>query len=410
MLKFFKEFTPKKLFFMILSVFTLASIIVLLATRGGIINYLEFGDDGYMDFFNHIAYVDNPSKVYFTSMHACFPPLVYLFYLFLNRMLPAGSVVMYNADVSASAMLLYIIYVIICSIVFFYVANKHFKFNFKLEKFFVFLGIFISNTFILGVVERGNSTFLVLICIMLALQFKDSESKVKKEFALILIAVAAGIKVYPAIFGLLYVREKRWKETIRLLIYGIMLFFIPFAFFGGFAGVKQFFNNQGSVHEIPAKTIYSISALFTTITGASVGGTGSKIATLLVGILFISAFFLLPLKKWQQYFILSVAVILLPFWSGYYTVIYLVLPLIEFFNDSETGKYEKKTDTVFSYINYSLFAIIFSLTIFLYSENKAALFRYCDYLAIYALIISVITQAVIIFVRSKKNGKTDERE
>ena len=405
--KLYEKFSPKRLFFALSTCFALVSVISLLVTRGSVISDLGFGGDGYMDFFNHISYVNDPSRVYFVSGSACFPPLVYLLYLLFNRVMPEGSVVMYDVNVSPTAMLLYIIYVALSSVMFFCAANNFLKLSSKAERFFTFAAIFLSNVFIFGVIERGNSAFLVLIALLYAFAFKDSESKLKREIALILIAVAAGIKVYPAIFGLLYLREKRWKEAGRLIVYGILFFFVPFVFFGGFEGMKQFFYVQSQVHSYPANEIYSIHALFRFLTGAPKEAVGASIAVLAAGIIFISAFFLLPLKKWQQYFILTSAIILLPFWSGYYTVIYLTIPLLAMLNDSEQKVEKTKTDIVFSYIVYALFAVIFSLTIFFefFSDNMLEFGRFIEYEALYALIFVVLILGIVELVRGIKNGK-----
>ena len=64
------------------------TISVCLISHGSI---LVGGNDTFMDFFNHITYVTNSKEVYFTTMHACFPPFSYIFYKFLNEILPYSS-------------------------------------------------------------------------------------------------------------------------------------------------------------------------------------------------------------------------------------------------------------------------------------------------------------------------------
>ena len=91
-----------------------------------------------------------------------------------------------------------------------------------------------------GAIERGNMALYVIVIILNALIWKDSTVYWKRELALILIAIAAGLKVYPAVLGLLYIKEKRWKESIRLIIYGIIAFFVPFIFFGKFDGLMAY--------------------------------------------------------------------------------------------------------------------------------------------------------------------------
>ena len=407
--KFYEKFPPKRLFFALSALLTLASVVSLIATRGAILVDLGFGNDGYMDFFNHVVYVENPAEVYFVSEHACFPPLVYLMYLLFNRILPEGSIRMYNEDVAPEAMLLYVLYVALTTVLFYCAANKFLGLNSRLERFFALSSILLSNIFIFGILERGNSTFLVLIALLYALYLKDSESPVKREIALILIAVAAGIKVYPAVFGLLYIREKRWKEAARLIGYGIIFFFLPFVFFGGLDGAKQFLANQSQVHNMyPAKTIYSINALFCFMSGQTQESVWATVAVVSFGALMLAAFFFLPLKKWQQYFGLSVAIILLPLWSGYYTMVYLALPLLAMLNESEQSEGRGVLGEVISYFVYAAFAVIFSLTIVLeqLSADKTEYGRYMEYNMLYALIIAVLALGIYELIRRKFNGKS----
>ena len=53
---------------------------------------------------------------------------------------------------------------------------------------------------------------LVLILLMYACAWMDSEKKAEKEAALILIAFAAGLKLYPAIWGVFYLAEKNIRK------------------------------------------------------------------------------------------------------------------------------------------------------------------------------------------------------
>ncbi len=89
--------------------------------------------------------------------------------------------------------------------------------------------------------QSGNIVILISILLGIAYYLRNRQSKVSREIALILIAVATGFKIYPAFAGILYLKEKRWSEACRLFLYGIVLFFLPFIFFGGIEGMKNFF-------------------------------------------------------------------------------------------------------------------------------------------------------------------------
>lgn len=113
------------------------------------------------------------------------------------------------------------------------------------------IAVVLSAPVMCGAIERGNISLLTAILVLAALYLKDSDNRFLRELAMILIAMAAEIKVYPAIVGLVYIKEKRYKEAVRLVIYGLLFFLVPFAFTGGIAGFIQyikilfFFEDQG---------------------------------------------------------------------------------------------------------------------------------------------------------------------
>lgn len=74
---------------------------------------------------------------------------------------------------------------------------------------------------------------------------KDSEKRWVREIGYLCLAFAAALKVYPAIFGFVLIKEKKYKEAFRLAIYGIAVFIISFLLFceEGIAGIPLFLGN-----------------------------------------------------------------------------------------------------------------------------------------------------------------------
>ena len=70
--------------------------------------------------------------------------------------------------------------------------------------------------------ERGNILILSVVFAMFFIFFKDSDNKFIKELSYISLAMSAGIKIYPAVFGLTLIIEKKYKEALRLLFYGFI--------------------------------------------------------------------------------------------------------------------------------------------------------------------------------------------
>ena len=226
------KLSPLCVFIILMACSIAFSIILLIKTNGACLDMIVSGggNDGYMDFFNHISYVREPKNVYFSSADACFPPFIYFMYLGFSKILPKDATTMRDASqISYHAMLLYVCYCVILAVYLFYSVYKLAKKSIEWSLGMTLL-IMLSNTFIFGVLERGNSALIVCIFLMRAMELRERGDRISREKALILIAVSAGIKIYPAVFGLLYLAEKRWKEAGRLIVYGLLFFFVPFAF------------------------------------------------------------------------------------------------------------------------------------------------------------------------------------
>ncbi len=375
---------PQSVFYVVWTVIAAVSVFIMVSTRGGVFSYYT-GEDKYMDFFNHIKYVSSNGweNVYSASQHACFPPLIYFMYGFFGLIIPADSIIMYDAGATApSALLLYVWYCVIVGIIFAITIIKMIQqldMRRQCRPLFTILTIVASNIFIFRVLERGNSVILACILLMWAMILRSSEKKSHQELALVMIAAAAAVKVYPAVFGLLYIAEKRWKQTVRLIIYGILFFFVPFAFFGGFEGIKLFFLNQLAIQSSSYVTVSSIKSLYMYIASLT-GHEGNEIISIVCDVLF---FVLATISVFGQrnlwgkvYLIISIS-ILCPLWSGIYTGIYMSLPLIIFLS--------KADKRVMNYIYAAMFAMIFSLCA---ADEKISL--YISYIPVYVMSLILI--------------------
>lgn len=193
------------------------------------------------DFIFHLYYSNDLSTVYTKSMHLCFPPLIYLFYHTLNLMLPpqTGNDINYNAMYNIC-----VIYLIIGFLLFAFIVRRFLKKQDDRKILLTIILLTLSSCFAFGVIQCANIAFFVVILLLFAVDFRESDSKVKQELAMIFIAIAAAVKIYPAVFGLLYLSERKYKEAVRLIIYGILFFAVPFAFTGGIDGFNLFLDNQ----------------------------------------------------------------------------------------------------------------------------------------------------------------------
>lgn len=85
----------------------------------------------------------------------------------------------------------------------------------------------------LFLLERGNLAILSLALLILFVQGYYSESPKGQELGLLALGVATALKIYPLLFALPLVRERRWRALLRVTCYAFLLFFVPSLFFGG---------------------------------------------------------------------------------------------------------------------------------------------------------------------------------
>ena len=219
-----KKLNRYELFVLVSITGTISFFVCALLAGANAFDWLIMNNNGrfeFGDYFQHVLFMHDAKHVYLNiqGVWGTFPPLSYLFYYLLFRFTQRnGSVYsVRNAYMNSEyTLLIFLFYVIFLTLAFLY-AKVFSDIEFKeIRRSSVhksrFLCLLLSTPFFAGAYERGNSALIVTVLLLLALNWRYSNSKVKRELAMVLIAVCAGFKVYPAIFGLLYLKEKRWKE------------------------------------------------------------------------------------------------------------------------------------------------------------------------------------------------------
>ncbi len=108
----------------------------------------------------------------------------------------------------------------------------------------VLIPIFISGIF-MHTIERGNLIIISVSSLILFLAYYNSDNKYKRYFASFCLAFATCLKFYPVVFGLLYLKEKRYKDAILAAVFALILAFVPFLLFkGGFDNIGLLFRNM----------------------------------------------------------------------------------------------------------------------------------------------------------------------
>jgi hypothetical protein len=186
------------------------------------------------------------------------------------------------------------------------------------------------------------------------LSLRNSSNKALREFSMICIAISAGFKIYPAVFGLFWIAEKRYKEAARLVIYGVAAFFVPFIFFGG---VKGFIEYIGTFMRYMGKGTYAKTNVIGNLM-RMLPSYGRKIGYLIVLLwcIWIIVYMFREGFNWKSVSLLiSTHTIIIPE-SYLYTYVFIAIPCVLFLNSMN----EKNKYNFIDYVYAILFALVFT--------------------------------------------------
>lgn len=355
------------------------------------------------DFYRHIFYASDISNTY-SFKGASFPPLAYCFFHFLYVINPIDAVNWRGIETATYNPLFFLLWnIVLFSSLFIAIENINSSSFSKFKSFVLFLCLIFSAPFMSGAIERGNPASFVFVVLLFAIYFSSSSNIVLRELALIFIAIAAGWKIYPAIFGFIYLRERRYTEAIRLVIYGMLFFFVPFYFTGGIVGFKNYFNilNGLQVGMSPRwtdiKNFYTATSLALGVKPSALVGSILQISSfiiILVGI-FISK------SRWQTILFASSIMAICVSGSYRYVSIYMAIPLIFFFVDIKN----KGKTTKLDYVNAVLFALAFTIPVYGYVLNIGE----CDMYIFLPIYLIVIINIIYVFWSKLISGSSSGR-
>lgn len=292
--------------------------------------------DTFMDYFNSL---NNAKFDPYVDMNSNYPALACLIYKFVFTIIPQelrdGNG--FNLRNIQMAMIPFILYnTIIIWFINLLVRAKS-TLSITNKSILTFL-ILISAPFVFTI-ERGNLIFLSFALTLFFALFYDSDNKYIKELSFVALAIAAAIKIYPAIFGLLLVKRKKIKEALRLALYGIFAFVVPFFYYDGIKSLQIMIGALGYTSNLADEIGYGINvSLFNicktlgAIFNSNIAdGAISVLYVLVIGILVIS-FFAID-SRWKENLCLVMLLVLLPKTNYYYVMIFLLIPFVEYLND-----------------------------------------------------------------------------
>lgn len=340
--------------------------------------------DTFMDYFNSIQYGRYPYE-----NKVIYPPLINVIYAIIGHFSLIDNVDSFNLRTEQRGLFIFGIYIMITTLLFSYVIMKVKKGK-EVEKIYFLLIILFSLPFMF-MMERANSIIICVVAMMIFIFLYDSPETYLKHLAFISLGIAAAIKIYPLFLGLLLVGEKRYKDVIICVIYGFLIFLLPFGFTDGnvlsllnnIINTNNEFQNVGhGVYVNLASTINYLSKLFeiplykfTDI---------FQFIIIIIGVILI--LFNKRMIKWKKVAILCTSIVLCAGFSAIYTLIYLIIPLILFLD-------QKPKFNVLNSFYIILFVLIF-MPVINFDIGFLEKFKH-DY---YPLTISTIIESISLFL------------
>lgn len=368
----------------------------------------------FMDWFGELHRIQ--TGVYTGDDIANYPAFCFVIFRLFYSFLPKPEGVVYDdfsIRATQAAVVPFAIFMVILIFCFYHIFQYQMRKKPFIEREAVTIVLLLSAPFIY-VFERGNMIIIALVCTFLYIMLYDSEKAVYRTIGYVCLAVAAAIKLYPAIFGILTFMKKRYKEAILLIVLGVLTFFLPFSFFGGIKGCMAFLNSIFGSFNIYYEygfgydfSIYNLERLILSLcTGYKETATNiSMVVALLVLILS-----LVCVKEfWQKICVLSLMIILIPKFSYYYTTCFLALPLLFMFQ-CKAKKIHYMYITEFLFIFFPWLHIPLSKVNFMNGEEFSHIMgvgHIMIYIGILALTITLLIDGICQTISYAKWKKKD---
>ncbi len=274
------------------------------------------------------------------------------------------------------------------------------------EKMTITMAMFLSTP-VLFALERGNIIIYSFVFLLLYFICYDDSRPWLREAGYIFLALSAAIKLYPAIFGLMLIRDKRIKEAVRTVIYGIVFTVFPFVFFGGISAMRMMVKALGKFKETENYGISFSNGISFLLLGSTGYHRWLTLAGMVAAACLIISFFLIdkkPENRWKQSALLSLSMLGLVENCGKYMIIFMVIPWLFFFVTERKLK-------LLDYVYMLMLTIMLSpFPMGIFHELRPYYDRNTMIICWTAIIMSVVLMADILinFIRTHRKNKTAE--
>lgn len=317
--------------------------------------YLNDFADTSMDYFNMLANIKYGDPYIF---HSNYPAMCFFILKVLFKIIPDGYVGLdgYGLRNCMPAQLGYICLMLSILIIIWEVIKVQFKGR-HLEGYLAASAFMLSGPMIFTI-ERGNLILVSFAFLLIFTACYDSPKKCIRYLGYVALAISASLKIYPALFGILILQKKRYKEAGMTMILGTLFFVLPFFIFNGIQSIKDMIGgiflssslqgNYGMGYNFSFVNLIKILAALCGIVIENIPGIVKVIPIVVCSLIYV-----LNKENWKKIFAISLFCIWMPEFSYTYTLIYFIAAVIVYFKEENFVKNN------FSYLYRILFLIIF---------------------------------------------------
>lgn len=393
----------KSIFYISMTISIGLYFFLLFISKGNIGKTILYNDtnDTFMDFFN-VIYMNYGMDPIPKNIYPPFAALLMLpFYGVIPREIVShGSVAIRSNQAGLFSLMIFIIIAIFSL----FIIMDSFKKGNNFEKK-LFMGIMLLSAPFLFQFERQNLIIFALIFLIGFLLLKDSNNKWLREISLVFLAFSACIKVYPAIFGLLLLKEKRYKDAIKSIIYGILVFVLPFFVFGGLSKFIPLIKNivytnnefflRGFGYKVDLINFFRIIGNYLGLNDALLIQFFSKGVYILL-IISIPVFFKIK-SDWKSIALLTCIIVATPSFSYVYSLVYFIIPVSIFLD-------KKENNNILDYIYLIMFILIFNPLSGIVLDNESELILTVDMFlrnfAVVAIYLMIVVEGYFSIIKN----------